>query len=86
MGGIADGQDGRVAPEPRALQKRRPVLLETGDVVSQLEQAVAPLALEPVGQRVSGTALDAGETLGQGVAHDRFPNVVSTASRISSIR
>ena len=73
MGRVGDGEDGRVAPEPRPREDRGPEGPHAVEVVGEFEEAVTPLALEPVGEGVGRAAVDAGEAPRERVGQTRLP-------------
>src|SRR5713101_5273795 len=86
VGGVGDGQDGRVAPETAAREGRGAEALERGGVVHQLEKAAALRALQRVTERLSAVAVDAAKARRQRVRHERLPKRCSITASISSMR
>jgi len=86
MGRVGDREDGRVAPEPRPREDRGPEGPHAVEVVGEFEEAVTPLALEPVGEGVGRAAVDAGEVPRERVGQARLPWRSASVASISSTR
>ena len=85
VGGIGDRQYGGVAPQAAATQAGGPLAAEPVEVVGELEQAAAALALQGIAKGDGGAAVDAGQPAGQRLGHHGAPRAWITLS-ISSTR
>ena len=84
VGRIRDGQHRRVAPEAGSGQRRRAVAPQAIEVVGELQQPAALRALETVAERKRRAALDAGQVADE--RGDHRPNRSRTSCSISSTR
>ena len=83
---VGDREDRRVAPEPGSREDRGPIAPQAVEVVGEFEEAVTPLALEPVGEGVGRAAVDAGEVPRERVGQARLPWRSASVASISSTR
>jgi hypothetical protein len=81
---IDDGQQGGIAPEALSAQDGRALAPQRLQIVDQLQQPVAPAAVEPVAQLVRGAAVDTDQPAGEGVGHEAHR--VRITESISSTR
>ena len=85
LGRIGDRQHRGVAPQAGAAQAAGAVAPQAVEVVDQLEQTAALVALQPVAERVDGAAVDAGQMARQRLGV-HFPKRSWMTASISSTR